>query len=109
MVYKVPGENSVRLEMEVAAPNCNPDTLKSYLEQTTNLYLYDQTSSRLLSSLLTPLRHLQTSSWVSIPTRSITYDTSTSLLTITFSYNATIDLTSKYLQLSPSSSTSTTT
>jgi hypothetical protein len=90
--------------MKVIAPLCNPDFLKKYLEQTSNLALYDKT--RLLFEKNTE-RLLQSVSWISIPTKSISYDPSTNILTIVFDYDATIDLSQKYIKFIPSSSTQT--
>ena len=45
-------------------------------------------------------------SWISIPVRTVNYNTDTNNLNINFDYNADIDLNTKYFQIDPSSSTS---
>ena len=45
-------------------------------------------------------------SWISIPVKTVAYDSQTSQMKVSFSYNADIDLSQKYFQLDPSSSTS---
>jgi hypothetical protein len=49
-------------------------------------------------------RRLLVLSWISVPTRSITYNPNTNIINIIFDYNQTIDLTTKNIQFSPSTS-----
>jgi hypothetical protein len=99
-IVKVPGENTVSIVLDVDAPNSNPSALKIYLEGTTYLRLYD------LARLLASSSRLLQAGWVSIPTRSISFDSYLYLLRIVFSYDASLDLSRKYFQLDPSSSAS---
>jgi len=64
-----------------------------------NLLLFDYTARLLIQS-----RYLQSTAWISIPSRTIFYDIDTGLLTIVFDYNASIDLSTKYLKFIASTS-----
>lgn len=47
----------------------------------------------------------QLQSWISIPVKTVAYDAQNSQMKVSFSYNANIDLSQKYFQLDPSTST----
>ena len=88
----------MEVRVAVSAPICNWHYLKQYLELSSYLSLYKNYGRRLMNKL---------QGWLSITSKTITLNIDDQVITILFSYDASIDLTKMYLQVSSSAAVGT--